>query len=145
MKNILITILLFTGLTVFAQRSGKERIKAIKTAIITEKLDLSVAEAQQFWPVYNNFEKKLEELRKKERTTINQKLNQRSVDQLTDSQANEIIDTMIQLKEQELSFRKELVNNLRTFLPPQKIIKLKKAEDNFKKMLLQRLKQRKGK
>ncbi len=48
-------------------------------------------------------------------------------------------------QKQQLVFKiKYLVTRLRTFLPPQKIIKLKKAEDNFKRMLLQRLKQRKG-
>ncbi len=142
MKKTLIICTLLLSALAFSQRPGKDKIKALKTAIITEKLDLSVEEAQKFWPVYNDFEKKITTLRKKERTQIGQKLNNTGVNNLTDSEANNLIDTMIQIKEQELAYRKELVTNLRAFLPPQKIIKLKKAEDNFKRMLLERLKNR---
>ncbi len=142
MKKILFISVLLISISAFAQRPGKEKIKALKTALITEKLDLSVSEAEKFWPVYNDFEKKIEALRKKERTEIGQTLNKNSVDDLTNSEANQLIDSMLQIKEQELAYRKELVENLRAFLPPQKIIKLKKTEDRFKRMLLERLKKR---
>lgn len=142
MKKTLIVFILLLSTLAFSQRPEKDKIKALKTAIITEKLDLSVEEAQKFWPVYNDYEKKITTLRKKERTKIGQKLNNTGINNLTDSEANNLIDTMIQIKEQELVYRKELVTNLRAFLPPQKIIKLKKAEDNFKRMLLERLKNR---
>ncbi len=142
MKKILFISVLLISISAFAQRPGKEKIKALKTALITEKLDLSVSEAEKFWPVYNDFEKKIEALRKKERIEIGQTLNKNSVDDLTNSEANQLIDSMLQIKEQELAYRKELVENLRAFLPPQKIIKLKKTEDRFKRMLLERLKKR---
>ena len=74
MKKTLVIIALIFSVTLFAQRPGKEKIKAFKTAFITEKLDLSQTEAQKFWPIYNEFEKKLENLRQRERTEINEKI-----------------------------------------------------------------------
>ena len=35
-----------------------EKIKAEKISFFTSKLDLTPAEAQAFWPVYNEYEKK---------------------------------------------------------------------------------------
>jgi hypothetical protein len=53
MKNKLFLItLLFTVTFSFSQ--GKERrdkIKSLKVAFLTERLELSAKEAQQFWPV----------------------------------------------------------------------------------------------
>ena len=62
MKNIkiLTTLLLLFSLMGFTQDdpSKKEKIKALKTAFITTELDLTSAEAEKFWPIYNAFEEK---------------------------------------------------------------------------------------
>ena len=149
-KIFLIVLLISTGL--FAQRpNGKgqgpnhERIKALKTAHITERLDLTSEEAEKFWPVYNQFDKKLMELREKERSEIMSKLRNGGVDTLTDEEANVVIDRMLVMKTTEMDYRIELVKNLRDVLPPKKIIKLQRAEDSFKRMLLERLKEHRGK
>ncbi len=149
-KLVLIILLISTGL--FAQRPNgdgqrpnHEKIKALKTAHITEQLDLTSSEAEKFWPVYNEFDKKLMALREKERSEIMSKLRNDGVDTLTDEEANVIIDRVLVMKTTELEYRKELVANLKEVLPPKKIIKLNRAEESFKRMLLERLKERRGK
>ncbi len=149
-KLVLIVLLISTGL--FAQRPNgdgqrpnHEKIKAFKTAHITEQLDLTSSEAEKFWPVYNEFDKKLMALREKERSEIMSKLRNDGVDTLTDEEANVIIDRVLVMKTTELEYRKELVANLKEVLPPKKIIKLNRAEESFKRMLLERLKERRGK
>ena len=149
-KIVLIILLISTGL--FAQKHNNkgqgpnhERIKALKTAHITEQLDLTSEEAEKFWPVYNKFDKKLMELREKERSEIMSKLRNGGIDTLTDEEANVVIDKMLVMKTNEMEYRIELVNNLRGVLPPKKIIKLQRAEESFKRMLLERLKERRGK
>ncbi len=150
-KIVLIVFLISSGL--FAQRPNghngqrpnHEKIKALKTAHITDRLDLTAAEAEKFWPVYNEFDKKLMAHRKKERNEIMGKLRNGNIDSLTDKEANIIIDRMLVMKTSELEYRKELVTNLKEVLPPKKIIKLHRAEESFKRMLLDRLKERRGK
>ena len=65
MKNIqkitIISLALLLSASVFGQKQNnskpnREKIKAMKVGFITEKLDLTTAEAQKFWPVYNEFE-----------------------------------------------------------------------------------------
>ena len=67
MKHILILFLLIAT-TASAQRGDK--IKAYKTAFLTESLELTSDEAEKFWPIYNAHEEKLRTLRKQERKEI---------------------------------------------------------------------------
>ena len=137
----LILILLLIGFGMNAQNDRNEKIKALKTAYITEQLDLSSAEAERFWPVYNDHQEKMANLRQKERREIFHKLRE-GVDDMTDSEANELLDIVLVMKTKELEHMKELVQNLRPVLSPKKIIKLKKVEEDFKKRLLERFRQR---
>ena len=149
MKKIAILVLLIsTGL--FAQRPNgqkpnHEKIKALKTAHITEQLGLTSSEAEKFWPVYNEFDKKLMALRQKDGINFKGKLRNNGIDELTDEEANILIDKILVIKTSELEYRKELVVNLKEVLPPKKIIKLYQAEESFKRMLLDRLKERRSK
>ena len=149
MKNIAILILLISS-GLFAQRPNgqkpnHEKIKALKTAHITEQLGLTSSEAEKFWPVYNEFDKKLMALRQKDGINFKGKLRNNGIDELTDEEANILIDKILVIKTSELEYRKELVVNLKEVLPPKKIIKLYQAEESFKRMLLDRLKERRSK
>jgi len=140
MKYIIIVTLLFTA-TTFAQKG--ERIKALKTAHITNALDLSASEAEKFWPVYNAHEEKMATLRRTERREMFEVVKT-GIDQITDAEANALIEKGIQMKTTELEYHKELVANLRGVIPPTKILKLRKAEEEFKRKLLELMKNRRG-
>jgi len=71
-KTLFICVaMLFISVDVFSQHTNKvkdeEKIKAEKVAFLTTQLDLTVAEAQKFWPLYNEYEKKNDEIFKSER------------------------------------------------------------------------------
>ena len=71
-KNILIVLfLLFSTTLMFGQRRpDKEKIKSLKIAYITERLNLKSSEAQAFWPIYNAHEELMESFRNQERSQI---------------------------------------------------------------------------
>ncbi len=142
MKNIVILFLLLaTGMN--AQDGKHEKIKALKTAYITEKLALTSTEAEKFWPIYNKFEEKFHDIRKKEKYEIYQKLRD-GLDKMNDAEANTLIDASLSLESDELALRKQMITELRDVISPKKIIILKKAEDDFKKELLDRYRNSKG-
>ncbi|KXN99992.1 hypothetical protein LS48_05805 [Aequorivita aquimaris] len=141
--NKLVIILFLLAATVQAQDGKHEKIKAWKTAYITEKLSLTSSEAEKFWPIYNNFDEKFHELRKKERTEIFHKLRN-GLENLSDAEANELIDKNLSIETSELELRKQLTAELRKVLSPKKIITLKKAENDFKRELLDRYRHGKG-
>jgi len=138
----LVLLLLIISAGMFAQRPNHEKIKALKTAHITEQLALTSSEAENFWPIYNASEKEIMALRMKERSGGMSKIHKNGIDSLSNKEANAIIDEMLKMKTTELEYRKKLVTDLRGVIPPTKIIKLQRAEESFKRMLLERLKQR---
>jgi hypothetical protein len=140
-KLLLIVFLVSTGL--FAQGERHKKIKALKTAYITEQLNLSSEEAEKFWPVYNDFDAKMTTLRKEERRDIFEKIRM-GMDAMSDEEANQLLDKVIAFKSMELQYNTEMVQGLRKVLSPKKIIKLKKVEEDFKRQLLERFRDRKN-
>lgn len=143
MKKLVLTLLLLITCEIYAQPDRSEKIKAIKTAYITEQLDLSASEAEKFWPVYNDYEEKMHSLRKNGRREVYKKIKD-GIDSMSDAEANMLLDKFLDFKAKELRNNEELVSSLRKVLSPKKILKLKKVEEDFKKKLLERLKRRKN-
>ncbi len=142
MKKIVLILLLITC-GMYAQPNRSEKIKAIKTAYITEQLDLSSSEAEKFWPIYNEYEAKMLALRKNGRQEVYKKIRD-GIDSMSDVEANQLLDKFLGFKAKELSNNQDLVSDLRKVLSPKKILKLKKVEEDFKKKLLERFKRRKN-
>lgn len=72
MKKYLL-ILSLACISFFAKAQGDDpakkadKIQALKTAFITQKLQLTSEEAQKFWPVYGNYEREISQLLKNNR------------------------------------------------------------------------------
>jgi hypothetical protein len=142
MKKALIVFILCFTTALFAQ--GKhEKIKALKVAHITEKLDLTAKEAEGFWPIYNASEEKMEVLRRTERREIMKKIDT-NFELLTDAEAMVLVEKTLDIKEKELQTFRALVKNLKSVIPPKKIILLRKAEEDFKRQLLERFRKKRG-
>ncbi len=127
---ILFTLTLLLSFSALAQDKRSERhekIKALKVAFITEKLDLTKKEAQQFWPIYNAHDTNIMKIRQK---------RIRHNESLTEEQAIVLLD---QLTEAENNIHKErvkLITQLKQIIPAKKIILLKMAEEQFKRKML---------
>jgi len=145
MKRIILILVLLLSAGIHAQRQDHDKIKAFRTAHITEQLDMTSSEAEKFWPIFNLYDDKVEELRNEERTVIFSKIRNGGLDALSDKEANDLIDRFMEIKTLEITYKKEMIEELRKVISPKKIIKLNRAEESFKRMLLERLKQRRGK
>ncbi|OYU81180.1 MAG: sensor of ECF-type sigma factor [Flavobacterium sp. BFFFF1] len=121
--------------TAFAQ-GAKDKIKTLKVAFITKELALTTAEAEKFWPVFNTYEDKQFEIRFRKMRDIKKRMEKPGIDKLSDKEATLLL-TQLEEAEQELSDnRKKLIVALKSVISPVKILKLKKAEDDFKSKLL---------
>ncbi len=144
MKNfskLITVVLLLCGSLAFAQSgSGMDKIKSLKIAFITERLSLSSDEAAVFWPVYNEHESALEALRIRERDEIRNKLqNFRS---MSDQQIQNLMDDYLELQEERNRKNTAFLKRMANLISARKTFLLIKAEDDFKKRLLQQIRQR---
>ncbi len=119
----------------------REQIDAQKVAFITEKLQLTPAEAQQFWPIYNEYESQ-RQIIVKEFMEKNLEERDMDVETLTDKQALEIADSQIIQAQKMLDLRKKYHAEFKKVLSPKKLLLLYQAERDFKKFILKEIRQR---
>lgn len=124
------------------KRPTKEKIKAMKIAHITNKLDLSETEAQKFWPVYNQFEAEMDKFHQARRA--DRKKQKTSSAELSDSELEKLVDNHLIMEQKELDTKKSYHNKFKAILPIQKVAKLYKSEHSFKKELLKKMRIKKG-
>ncbi|WP_299211898.1 sensor of ECF-type sigma factor [uncultured Aquimarina sp.] len=141
-KILLLFIIVFTINVSYSQRDSRERVKALKIAYITEQLNLSSREAQQFWPIYNEHDETMESLKKEERRSIRSIKDVYGPEGLSEKEAEEFLRNHIKGEEQKLNARKKLITDLRQVISHKKILKLVKAERDFNKRLLKQLRDR---
>ena len=141
-----ILFLLMTSIS-FAQgfRDKKEKVKALKVAYITEQLDLTTEEAQKFWPIYNTFDDKQAELRHEKMRAILDRFEPGSVEKLSEKDASTLLTQMETIEENLFTLRKKFIKDLQGVISANKIIKHKKAEEDFNRHLLKQMREkRKG-
>ncbi len=137
-NKLLLVILLLLSIYSFAQPSGekKEQIKALKVGFITNELALTSEEAAKFWPIYNAYDYKQFELRHLKMKAFKEKMDS-DLNKMSDKEASALLAQMESNEDELYHIRKKFIVSLKGVLPPVKIIKLKKAEDDFNRKLLQ--------
>lgn len=138
-KIIFFTLLFLVGMATQAQDRDEHRkkIKALKTAHITEGLDLSPKEAQQFWPIYNEFEEKRRDLYRRERADVE------NLECLSEKEANSKLEEYVALEKEDFLLKKEYYNDLKQIFSAKKIMQLKQLEEEFHRKLMREFRARK--
>jgi Spy/CpxP family protein refolding chaperone len=139
--NKLLPLILFlitlNGVAQSRFKEKKEQIRALKIAFITDELKLTTDEATKFWPLYNNFEEKQRELKQQKIRSYMKRFESGEVEKMSDKEATNFLNQMENTEDEMYQLRKKFVSNLKDILPPIKIIKLKKVEEDFNRKLLQ--------
>ncbi len=137
--------LLFTSVLFLLTASGfsqvrsdekKEQIKALKVAFLTDELQLTASEAEKFWPLFNAYESRQTELRQQKMKSLLRRLGQSTIDKMSDKEATSLLNEMENTEQDIFENRKKFIAGLRLVLSPVKILKLKKAEEDFNRKLL---------
>ena len=137
----MIVFALVLSSTVMAQanQNRKERIEkkmeSRKIAYITQGLDLSPTEAQQFWPIYNEYQAKLKESRKNSRVKVRD-------EDLTDADANEFLENLLEREQNELNLKRDYFDRMKTVVSAKKVAKLYILEKKFREEVLADIKGR---
>ncbi len=146
MRNLLLILMICFGfgfVNTFSQNPNqeehRERIKSLKTAFITQELNLDKKTAQQFWPIYNEYDAQMYELRKREHRDLP------NLECINESEAEEMLAEFVELEKQDYTLKRQLFNDLKGIISAQDIIKLQKLEDEFHKKLIKEYRARKEK
>jgi hypothetical protein len=135
MKRIILTLMLSLPLMVIAQPGpgrgpgggqgagqgpGREsRLKSLEIAYLTRELNITPAEAEKFWPVYNKYQEEM-------RTAM------------TNSKEDDILER----QQQMLNIRKKYKNDFSKIISPDRTNQLYEAEGKFRDMVRKELQER---
>jgi hypothetical protein len=137
MRNLLFATLMFLlPTTLLAQKPRSEEIESLKIAFFTQKLNLSPEEAKVFWPIYNDMQKEQNALRKERMQKMISYRKTTEIDNLTDAQVQSLITSEFDFKQRDLNLDKKYYNKLKSQLPIKVVGKFYRAQEGFKRELL---------
>ena len=142
-KILVPLLLIFATLSLSAQeKQDWEKIKSLKVAFITEKLNLTPKEAQSFWPIYNEHQAEKEGFYREDRFEIGSEI--KKLDALSDTEAEELLVRMQRLEGEKYKAEKSYIEKVSKTISAKKTILLMRSEEDFKRQLLKQYKQGKG-
>jgi len=119
-----------------------DKVDKLKIAYITTELNLTTDEAEKFWPIYNECETKIKDLRKANRE-IQRNLDE-SYDTITNEDAKKKMATLFDNDTKELAIKKEYAEKFSKLIGDKRALKLLSLEHEFKRELLEALKDQKS-
>lgn len=126
------------------RKKDMEKIQTMRIAYITDMLSLSPEEAEKFWPVYNAFKDKKMEHHKSFKEEHAELIGDKEIEELSEQEATSLYEMHREHMKTMHNLEVEYMEKFREVLPIKKVVMLKKAEDGFKKHLLNELRGRHG-
>jgi hypothetical protein len=139
-KFLYLFLFLFIANWGFSQdfKEKKEKIRGLKIAFISQKLSLTPEEAEKFWPVYNKYDTKIMDLKERQ---MKLRLKKK---ELTDEEALKQIEEAEHAEAEIMTLKKKMRTELIPIIGADKVVALERAEQEFHRKLLNKLKDRKG-
>lgn len=128
----------------FAQTQEQiDKFNAERKSYFTEKLELTDAESKAFWPLYDDFQNRKMKLVEDERNTY--QYAYKNADHLTEMEILENLEKVYTLKDKQIELESEYYQDkFLKALPAKKVLMLGKVEWDFRRYLLQQLRDREG-
>jgi hypothetical protein len=120
-------------------REKKEKVDAMKAAFITQELELTPEEAQTFWPVFNEMDKKIEAYRLKDREQrMKMREEGKTFDDLSDEEVKKMMEKRFDDEAAILEVKKSYHDRYIKILGVKRTAKLYMAERKFQRELMRK-------
>ena len=136
MKRYVLVIGFFLITLGVTAQPNREKIRALKVAFITERLNLSPKEAQEFWPIYNAYQDQMVKIKFEELRGLRRNIK-KNVETLSDNEAKTLLDSLVIAENKLHDEETDLIRKLKKVISPQKILMLKVAEEDFNRKLFE--------
>ena len=138
-------LFIFAAMTAGAQNNQKnkphfspEEFQAKQKAYITEKAELTTQEAEAFFPLFFELQKKKFELERNARKDFRKQRNE----QMTEEECRNFVYNMADVKIEIAKLEKEYTEKYLQVLPPCKVRRVQHAEGTFQRDLMKKMTER---
>ncbi len=129
-RALFICCFMLSALSGYAQRDRHEKIEKLKFEFISKQLNLSPKTAEDFWPVYNEYDNAKQMLFRKYRNKYRE-----------ENLSMDDVEFRMEREKEFMELREKYINRFAKILSPVQLTDLKRAETQFKKVLLNRVNQ----
>ena len=112
------------------------KMKTDRVSFLTDKLQLTVEEAEKFWPVYNEYITRREEMMWGKREKMHRYLDP---SQLTDEEMNNMLSGVLDQEVQLAQLKRDYFVRLKSILPVRKVLTLHRVEQEFMNHMLNQI------
>lgn len=131
-------ILLLPLAGIAQDEEAMKKIESARIALITERLELTPGQAEKFWPLYREYQLKQKDIR---REFMDARRSARE-NTVTEQESKELLEKGLELKERQLALEKVYTERFSSVITTRQILQLRRAEEDFRQMLLQRMERR---
>lgn len=112
----------------------KEKIKADKKLVVAANMNLTDAEAKNFWPLYDGYQKELEQINQRLLTMIKSYADAFNAGkgELTNDQAKKLLGEALAAEESEVKLRQSYSAKLGKVLPATKVARYLQIENKIR-------------
>lgn len=138
--GVLLLSFLFMG-TVQAQEATqmnmdilKEKVKADKKLLVAANMNLTDAEAMTFWPLYDGYQKELEQINQRLMTTIKAYADAYNAGkgEISNDQAKKLLGEALAVEGSEVKLRQSYAAKLGKVLPGTKVVRYLQIESKIR-------------
>lgn len=112
-----------------------EKLKADKKLIVSKYMELTESEAQKFWPVYDAYQKDLQEANERLQKLLESYAGDYRNNSLTDEKAKKLLDDWIAMERDEGKRRSAFAPKVLQVLPPKKAARYLQIENEYRILL----------
>ena len=123
-----------------AMQPDGEKLTAYKIAFFTKNLDLTPAEAEKFWPLYNDYSARKNKVLADRLSTMRYAVQNEA--NMSEAELASTADKLAASFADEAEMIVSFNESLKEVLSPKKIIRLYQVENQYKQQLLRELNQR---
>jgi len=141
-RGIGIVLFLFILNLSWAQGMGPKgpdgRMRSAKVGFITNRVELTPEQAEKFWPLYNQYMDKKEDLHMDQRKSM-MEVQQ---DGMTDEEAVKMIAAEMKLREEDTNLDKQFIQEIQKVISPVQAFRLMQADRDFNMEVLRNFQHR---
>ena len=115
----------------------KEKIKADKKLVVASNMNLTDAEAKNFWPLYDGYQKELEQINQKLITTIKSYADAYNAGkgEIANDTAKKLLADALAVEESEVKLRQSYAAKLGKVLPATKVARYLQIENKIRALV----------
>ncbi|MEI8280260.1 MAG: hypothetical protein WCG87_10895 [Bacteroidota bacterium] len=116
-----------------------EKVRSVHIALLTRHMNLTPKQAEQFWPIYNEFDNERTIIRKKYKKYFpkNNAGEYNNPDKETRPDANTMLDKKLDRQQEMLDLKRKYKEQFLKVVSPEQLVQMDAADNDFTMMLLQ--------